>query len=144
MRLSEPQTPQEFDRYYEVRWQILRAPWGQARGSEKDEYEDDAMHLMMCLDDGLPVAVGRLHRVDEAAAQIRYMAVLPAQCRQGCGRAILAGLEAGACLWRVRRVVLNARALAAGFYERHGYHVKGAAPMLFGEIEHVAMEKVLG
>jgi hypothetical protein len=35
----------EFSQYYRVRWQTLRAPWGETEGSEKDERENETYHL---------------------------------------------------------------------------------------------------
>ena len=39
MKLRPPETAEEFDAYYNLRWMVLRAPWNQPTGSEKDEYE---------------------------------------------------------------------------------------------------------
>ena len=39
MIVRPPQNPEEFERYRDLRWRILRAPWNQPRGSELDEIE---------------------------------------------------------------------------------------------------------
>ncbi|MEJ2362384.1 MAG: thioesterase, partial [Gammaproteobacteria bacterium] len=36
---KSPQTKQEWQAYFDLRWRILRAPWQQARGSERDDLE---------------------------------------------------------------------------------------------------------
>ena len=42
---SRPQTDAEFEAYFELRWRILRKPWGEARGTEVDELEDTTTHV---------------------------------------------------------------------------------------------------
>ena len=39
MEFRSPNTDLEFEAYYELRWRVLRKPWGQARGTEHDEYD---------------------------------------------------------------------------------------------------------
>ena len=63
--------------YYAFRWQILREPWNQPPGSEKDEFESRAIHLAAWDDAGRLIGIGRLHRVAENYGQVRYMAVEP-------------------------------------------------------------------
>ena len=43
----EPQTPEEFKQYYSLRYEILRKPWGQPKGSERDEGEEASIHRMI-------------------------------------------------------------------------------------------------
>jgi len=122
---------------------VLRAPWGQPPGSERDGEDEAAVHLMLADADGEALAVGRLHRLDGHTGQIRYMAVAPAWRGQGLGRRLLAALEARALALGLRRIVLDAREAAAGFYLRHGYRPLGPGHVLFGTIRHVRMEKRL-
>ena len=37
MIIRSPSQTSEYNAYYSLRWQVLRAPWKQAKGSEKDE-----------------------------------------------------------------------------------------------------------
>jgi len=144
LRIVEPATPAQFRDYYDLRWKILRAPWNQPRGSERDALDDGATHLML-LDAGCPgpVAVGRLHFNSIREAQIRYMAVATARQRRGYGSALLAELEHRALRLGAARILLDARESALGFYRRHGYTVTGAGHTLFDRIAHVKMCKVL-
>ena len=142
-RIVAPETEQEFERYYELRWRILAAPWNQPRGIERDELEDEAVHLMVCAEDRVPVAVGRVHLNMPSQAQIRYMGVADEWQGQGLGRLLLQGLEAVARERGATEVVLNARENAVGFYERCGYRVIAPAHLLFGCIPHFRMHKVL-
>ncbi len=144
MRITEPKTTDELARYFALRWQILRAPWNQPPGSERDDHESRAFHLMVEDDGGTTVGVGRLHRNGASAAQVRYMAVAENVRHQGIGTLILDGLEERARRWAVTRVILNARNDVVEFYRRRGYRMTGAGETLFGTIEHTRMEKALG
>lgn len=143
LQLRPPAAPHEWDRYFDLRWRVLRAPWNQPRGSERDGLEADSSHLAIWNEAGSPVAVGRIHLNSSAEAQVRYMAVEPTFAGSGLGGRILIGLEARARELGATRVVLNSRELARRFYERHGYAVIGPAATMFGEVEHSRMEKAL-
>jgi GNAT superfamily N-acetyltransferase len=143
LRIGRPETAEELDEYFELRWRALRAPWGQPPGSERDEHEDAAHHVTAKLPSGQLAGIGRLHRTGAAEAQIRYMATEAQYRGRGVGGAILSRLEALARADGARRIVLNARDGAVGFYARRGYSVVGLGPTLFGRIMHSAMEKTL-
>lgn len=131
------------ERYYELRWQLLRAPWNQPRGSECDEWEDTAFHLQAEEPDGELIGIGRLHRCDNDSGQIRYMAVIE-RCRgRGVGKQLLTGLEQQARAWHLTTIQLHAREAAVGFYQHHGYRVIAPSHTLFGEIPHFHMQKRL-
>ncbi|NRQ41054.1 YiiD C-terminal domain-containing protein [Rheinheimera sp. YQF-2] len=141
-QLRSPQTPTEWQRYYQLRWQVLRAPWQQPPGSERDELEAQAYHLMLITAEGEVAAVGRLHRLEHDGAQVRYMAVAPEYQGKGAGSKILAALEMQAVQWGCGYLRLNARDTALPFYQRHGYQQAGIAAPLYG-IAHVVMQKPL-
>ena len=90
----EPQTPEEFKQYYSLRYKILRKPWGQPRGSERDN-EDEISHHRMIIDEatGDAIAVGRLQFNTREESQIRYMAVADNYQGQGLGSKIVTVLE---------------------------------------------------
>ena len=46
MEYRSPQTEEEFEDYFRLRWEVLRKPWGHERGTERGEDEDDAFHLV--------------------------------------------------------------------------------------------------
>ncbi|XQW84706.1 YiiD C-terminal domain-containing protein [Thalassotalea piscium] len=138
-----PKTPKEFEQYFQLRWQVLRAPWHQAKGSEQDELESQAVHRMVINDQQQILAVGRLHFCDDNQAQIRYMAVDPAYHGQGLGRTIIDALEGAATEFGVNCVRLNAREQALDFYRRLGYQGEQLSHVLYGEIKHFKMKKNL-
>lgn len=143
MRLIEPASAAEFRAYYALRWKILRAPWKQPRGSERDALDATGIHIMAIGDDGATLGVGRLHFNSISEAQIRFMAVAVGHQRGGIGTLILEALETRASELGATRIVLDARETALGFYRKQGYTVSGAGSMLFDSIAHVKMYKRL-
>jgi len=142
-RVRAPRTPDEFEACLELRWALLRAPWQQPRGSERDAFDDTAAHRLAEDADGRLIGIGRLHAIDDDWGQIRYMAVLPEWQGRGVGRALLDSLEQAARELGMTRIRLDAREGAVGFYARNGYRDAGPGPLLFGSIRHRVMEKAL-
>ena len=141
--IRPPNGAAEWDDYYRLRWEWLREPWGQPCGSERDEHEEQAQHLL-AEQDGEIVGIGRIHPLGAGDWQIRYMAVRE-DCRgKGIGGAVLSGLLESVRAQGAERVVLNAREGAAGFYQGRGFEVTGEGPLMFGEIRHLRMERRVG
>lgn len=147
--VKEPINEDEIKSYYYLRWKMLRAPWQQPQGSEKDEFEANACHRMACLQEGEIIGVGRLHQktmlndYSERVAQVRYMAVSPDYQRMGIGTRILSALEEAARQWGTQLIMLNSRESAVAFYQRQGYQVIAPSQLLYGEIAHYEMRKAL-
>ena len=143
MQILTPDTEADFTRYFDLRWRILRAPWDQPRGSERDALEDQCWHRMACQDDRIPIGVARLQRNSPEQGQIRYMAVEPAWRGRGVGRALAEELELQARALGMNEIVLDAREESVAFYRRLGYGIVGPSHTLFGTIRHSAMRKRL-
>jgi len=138
-----PGTSAEWENYFDLRWRVLRAPWNQPRGSEKDERETDSEHVMIVGPDSSALAVGRLHFNKPAEAQVRFMAVDPEARGRGLGSLVLRECERRARAAGATSIVLNARDDVEGFYIRHGFVIVGTGEMLFSSIRHVRMRKDL-
>lgn len=143
MTVRVPANEADWEAYHALCWEVLRRPWGQARGTEQDPPGTRGHHLLAELD-GRVVGVGRIHRLDERTWQVRYMAVAPELRRRGIGAAILAGLLDHARARGGGRVFLNAREGTEPFYQAAGFMVVGEGPFLFGTIRHARMERGLG
>jgi len=143
MKIIEPSTAGELQRYYELRWKILREPWNQPRGSEQDELEHSSCHVMVVDSNRAVIAVGRLHFNSIREAQIRYMAVAVEQQRKGVGTRLMAALEQRAVELGAACVVIDARESALRFYRKQGYEPQGPGHTLFNSIAHVKMRKGL-
>lgn len=143
-KIVSPRSERDWERYFDLRWRVLRAPWEQPRGSEKDDHEKDGQHLMICDEHGAePLAIGRLHFNSRTEAQVRFMAVAPSAQGRGFGSVILHELERRARDAGANSIVLNAREDAQQFYDKHGFSVVGPAPTIFGAVKHVRMRKDL-
>lgn len=139
--IVRPTTEEQLAAYYDLRWRVLREPWNQPRGSERDELDEMAHHRMASDPDGRIIGVGRMHLNDAAEAQIRYMAVAADNRGQGVGRALVNHLESIARELGAKTLVLNSRDEVVGFYKRLGFSVIGVGPTMFGEVSHSRMEK---
>ena len=142
MKITEPKTKLDFDSYYDLRWRVLRKPWKQPKGSEKDDLEDKSIHLMARAGPNV-IGVARAHFNSANEGQIRYMAIDQQYRGKGIGSKLLAELEKrvrqkGTCL-----ITLNARETAVGFYENHDYEIVAKSHTLYNSIEHFKMTKNL-
>jgi len=137
-----PVTDSDFENYYKCRWELLRKPWNQPVGSERDEIEDSSIHRMVVSNNNT-IAVGRLHYIATTTAQIRYLAVKKTYQRQGVGKAIYSCLEEEARNNQVKLIILHARENAVSFYEKLGFTVVKKTYLLFNEIQHYEMHKHL-
>ena len=144
MKIIVPKSTEEFRKYYNLRYEILRKPWSQPIGSERDEEEETSIHRMI-IDEktGEVLAVGRLqfNSIDEA--QIRYMAVLDEFQGQGLGSQIISELENVARENGNKLMILSSRKNAIQFYKNNGYEIVRKTHLLFGEIQHWLMQKEL-
>ena len=80
-KIVEPKSIEEFEPYFQLRWEVLRKPWGQPKSSEQDESDLTAIHRMVLDKEGYPIGVGMLLLNSNQEAQIRFMAV--SENRQG-------------------------------------------------------------
>lgn len=142
MIIRSPQTEKEFLEYYDLRWRILRAPWNQSKGSEKDELENQSIHLI-AIENNKIIGCGRAHFNTAEEAQIRFMAVESNWQFKGIGKSILIELEKLIIQKGAKRIILNARENVIKFYQKNGYSVIKQSYTLFGKINHFLMEKIL-
>lgn len=147
--IKQPESDEEFKQYYHLRWKILRAPWHQPKGSEADDMEQQCVHVM-AIDTGSSgnnnprvIGVARLQCNSDKEAQIRYMAVAAEYERKGIGRRIIKALETHARNACCKKIILHAREPAVGFYQKLGYQVTEKSYLLYEEIQHYRMIKVL-
>ena len=137
--LREPTSAAEFELYRDLRWSILRQPLGIPRSSDSDD-QPGVIHLAAWLD-GQAIGAGRIYFNSPEEAQIRGVAVDEGRSRQGVGSAIIAELERRMKDRGARRIIVNARDKAVGFYEKLGYRVLNEPPGNFHSIRHFKMVK---
>ncbi len=142
MHITSPQTKEEFRQYYHLRWRILRKPWGQPEGSERDEKDDHCYHIM-AIRNNIVVGVARLEFPEKNSAQLRYMAIDNRHQKLGIGQIIIKHIEEHAKQNGAVELFLNARENALGFYEKLGYKNTEKTYILFDCIQHFKMIKTL-
>jgi ribosomal protein S18 acetylase RimI-like enzyme len=141
--VTEPSSDADFETYYNLRFNVLRKPWGHAKGSEVDETDPASIHAFIKINNEA-VAVSRLHFVDEHTGQIRYMGVHSDYQGKGLGKMVVSYLERRALENGRNIMILHARINAVKFYESCGYTIKETSYLLWGQIPHWLMEKKLG
>jgi GNAT superfamily N-acetyltransferase len=140
LTVSAPSTPADFEKYYALRYEVLRKPWSQPLGSERDKEEDTSIHAFIKENEQV-LAVGRLQFTDGHTGQVRFMAVDPGQQGKGLGKLIMHYLEGKALEAGRTKVVLHARENALKFYESCGYVIREKSHLLWGQVQHWLMEK---
>ena len=142
LEFRSPANAEDFEKYYALRWEVLRKPHLKAHGTERDDLENSARHIMALNEAGAVVGVGRIHIREDGIAQIRYMAVHPDYAYQGIGQQIVSELEGLICSANGSCIVeINARDTAVPFYEKCGYAVTAPGQRLWGVISHSIMQK---
>lgn len=144
MKLSvrQPETPSEWESYFDLRYRILRKPWNQPLGSERNEGDTNALHYA-CFSENTIIAVGRLDRVDEQCCQLRFFAVENNLQGKGIGKTLMNHIEKSAFQLGYKSMMLHARENAIAFYEKLGFQIVAPSHTLFGVIKHVEMQKSL-
>lgn len=123
--LRVPQTKEELERYYQFRWEMLRKPLHQPKGSERDAWDAMAHHQMVVDEEGNLVAVGRLYINADNEASIRFMAVHPSVQDKGLGTLMAMTLESVARQEGVKRVTCSAREDTVEFFAKLGFVNQG-------------------
>jgi predicted GNAT family N-acyltransferase len=136
-----PQTEDEFQLYYKLRFEILRKAWGQKENTTRDEWEDQSLHVLLIDENGKGIATGRLQFNSDSEGQIRSMGVTEEYRGKGLGSIILKYLEERAREKNFRKIILDARDNAVDFYKKNGYEVEGDSYKLFNIIPHFRMGK---
>ena len=143
MYIKTPESPADFAEYYQLRWEVLRAPWQQPRGSEKAPDDATATHALLLNDREEAIGVCRMHLQTPAEAQIRFMAIRPDYQGQGLGQKLLLYLEEKAREAGATFITLQARENAVKFYKKCNYIVLEKTHLLFDSIQHYKMQKEL-
>ena len=143
LTIKIPSTSTEWEKYYNLRFTILREPWGQLKGSEVLDDEDQADHVMVVDDETTEiVGVARMQTNSPTQGQVRCVAVSPLVRGKGIGKLLMRYLENLAQQKGFTEIVLDARENAVKFYVSIGYEILEESYLLFGEIQHWKMRKV--
>ena len=138
--IRSPISEEEWERYDNFRWQVLRKPIKMSHIPLKDNLEEASIHLMGVTSERKIIACGRLHLNTSYEAQIRYMGVSEDSRRSGIGSKMLKKLEDDAIKQGANQIMLNARENAVPFYKSLGYFEVGPYESDI-QIPHTRMEK---
>lgn len=141
MEVRSPQTEQEREAYFDLRYRILREPLNKPRGSERNEGDATGIHLAL-YDSGSLRAIARLDQPETNISQVRFVAVDSKLQGKGYGRAIMDAAENRSKELGNHKMILHARDYALDFYLRIGYTNLGKSYKLYDVLQHFEMEKV--
>jgi len=135
-------TQNQIDAIINLRYDILRKPWNQAKETSTDGMEENAINVFI-EENGKVIACGRLQDNGGGVGQIRYMAVDANYQGKGLGKLIVTKLEEEALKINLQIIELQARENAVEFYKSQGYCVKETSFKLWDIIQHYLMVKVI-
>ncbi len=129
---------QELEEMFYQRWLVLRSPLGMEIGSERDNHEDGALHLIAMCDRKI-IASARLREISPKLGSISYVAVLPEFQNQGIGTKLIKKLIAKAQQKNLKTLRLMSRINAIKFYQKLGFSEQ-ENPFDYLGIPHIFMQ----
>lgn len=132
----------EIESIIQLRYEVLRAPWGQPKETATDDLEKTSINSYIEINSEV-IACGRLQENDGKVGQVRFMAVTRNHRGKGLGEKILKQLEIVAKEKQLVKIELQARENAVKFYEKNGYTIVQSSFLLWGQIQHYLMQKFL-
>ncbi len=133
-RIAE--SPDDRLKAFVVRGIVFVGEQGTSYEIERDEHEDEAIHILGEID-GEPIAAGRIRFLGEQA-KLERLAVRKEWRGRGYGDELLAFAMGVARDRGFRKLKLHAQVVAKGFYSRHGFRAVGDT-FLEADIEHCLM-----
>ncbi len=124
-----------------MRYEVLRKPWNQPFGSERDNSEETSTHIMACDSENNILGVCRLQLNSPTEAQLRFMGVKEDTQGLGIGKKLIAYAEEKAKQQGAKKLILQAREIAVEFYKKCGYTIVEKSFLMWDEIQHYLMEK---
>ncbi|REJ82438.1 MAG: GNAT family N-acetyltransferase [Bacteroidetes bacterium] len=140
-RIISAESDSDLEKYYRLRYEVLRKPWGQPFAATFDDAEQKSLHILMLDSNSEAVACGRIQWNTPLQAQIRSMAVREDFRGEGLGSSIIRHIENTCVEKGVKEIILDARENALAFYEKNGYKIIADSYTLFGQIKHYRMSK---
>jgi len=129
---------QELEEMFYQRWLVLRSPLGMEIGSERDNHEDGALHLIAMCDRKI-IASARLRELSPKLGSISYVAVLPEFQNQGIGTKLIKQLIAKAQQKNLTTLRLMSRINAIKFYQKLGFSEQ-ENPFEYLGLPHIFMQ----
>lgn len=142
--IKTPLTREEFKAYYDLRYRVLREPWGLPKGSEKDDFEPISQHFTAVNEEtGELLGCVKLFEKEPGVAWMSHLAVATKHQRKGIGKLLLGHIEAIALNEGYTRIGCLSRLNTTDYFEKAGYSLIGLPTHYFGTTQVVWMEKKL-
>ena len=144
IEIRTPKTREDFKAYYDLRYRLLRQPWAQVRGTEKDDYEPISQHFM-AVDTANNEIVGviKIYEKEPGVGCFSHMAVSSARQRQGIGKLLMDAVEARSHELGYHTLGCFSRLNTTLYFEQTGYKIAGLPTHYFGTTQVVWMERKL-
>ena len=142
--IKVPKTREDFKAYYELRYRVLRAPWGQPKDTEKDDYEPISQHFM-AIDEanGKVVGVIKMFEKSEGVGWVSHLAIDPGYQKKGVGKLLMDTVEHAAREKGYHVIGCMSRLNTTAYFERMGFVTAGLPTQYFGTTKVLWMEKEL-
>ncbi len=128
---------------YYVRIRANAKRYGIELQTEFDEHDTDDTKYILLLDENLPAATCRLYPTDQGYMMMGRVVVLPEYERRGVGTRVITEGENWARELGYDKIVIEARAILADFYEARGYSLHSKHLIHREPFDCVQMEKRL-
>ena len=142
VNIRQPNTEQEWEDYYNLRYRVLRAPLNQPLGSERNDGDKTGIHFALYENEQLQ-AIARLDQTEKLISQVRFVAVENSSQGKGFGRLIMDATEKKSKDMGNIKMILHARDYAVDFYVKLNYSLIEPSYKLFDVLQHYLMEKNL-
>ncbi|MBR1764531.1 MAG: GNAT family N-acetyltransferase [Ruminococcus sp.] len=128
---------------YSVRVEGMNRAHGISLREEFDEHDGTDARYIVLLDGLYPVATCRFYEVGEGEVSIGRVVVLPEYRGKGLGRRAVTEAELWIRELGYKRVLIDSRVTAVGFYEKLGYSPVSGEVIVCGPFECLPMQKEL-
>jgi GNAT superfamily N-acetyltransferase len=136
-----PHSTKEYDQLVDLRMEILRRPLGLSFTAEQLAAEHNDVHIG-AYENERPVGCCVLTHYQPGILQLRQMAITERQQSNGIGKKLLTFAEEVARKKGYDILMMHARKVATGFYEKCGYNIEGDE-FIEVTIPHYYMQKKL-
>lgn len=138
-------TEEQLQKALDIRVKVFVEEQNVPMEEEMDEYDTISpnAHHFLIMDEGVPVATGRLIYYKAGTAKMQRIAVMKDYRTNGYGRVLLLAMEELARELGLEASILDAQCQAEDFYKKLGYEVISTEPFYDAGILHVRMQKKL-
>lgn len=142
INIKIPRTREDFKAYYDLRYRVLRQPWGQVKDTEKDDYEPISQHFMAVDEDsGDIVGVVKVFEKSPGMGWVSHLAVDYKYQKKGIGKMLLQAVELASRESGYKILGCMSRLNTTAYFEKLGFQIVGLPTQYFGTTQVVWMEK---